>query len=564
MGGWVGTLADVTAEAGAEAAMADALNRATEASRLKSDFLANMSHEIRTPMSGVIGMTDLLLETNLDTRQRDYATTVRNSGEALLTIINDILDFSKIEAGQLEMEDIDFALRSVVDDVTDLLVGSAQVKGLEVIAVIDSDIPPVVSGDPGRLRQVLTNLIGNAIKFTDDGEVVVRVSKIKVVGSDTLLHFEVTDTGVGIAPEKLDAIFQPFVQADSSTSRRHGGTGLGLAISAQLVSLMGGERGVVSRLGRGSTFWFTVRVHAETKRANNSRLPPDAGPAALIVDDDSTVLAEVAPLYAASAHSRELGRLLLAEDNLINQKVALAMLADSGYQVDTVLDGGAAVRAINTRHYDAVLMDCQMPELNGYEATKTIRAMTGPNGRIPIIAMTAGARQEDKAHCLAVGMDCYLAKPVSKDALLAMLARWVPEFAAVESAPVDPPARPEARSTSSVLDSEIVGRLERLGEAAGEDLVGQLAVLFQADASGHLLLLRQALAATDATAAGLSAHSMKGASANLGATHLARLCGELEERSVMGNLSGASALIDAIETELDRVHAALGALAPAP
>ena len=273
--GWVGTLADVTAEAGAEAAMADARDKATEALRLKSDFLANMSHEIRTPMNGVIGMTDLLLETDLDARQRDYAQTVRNSGEALLTIINDILDFSKVEAGKLEIEDIGFGVRTIVDDVVDLLAGSAQTKGIELVAVVESTVPAVVSGDPGRVRQVLTNLIGNAIKFTRTGEIVVRVSEADVVGGEvpppgwcvrpgcanhcsaTAVRFEVSDTGDGIAADKLDLVFQPFVQADTSTSRRYGGTGLGLAISAQLVSLMGGDCGVWSRPGVGSNFWFT-------------------------------------------------------------------------------------------------------------------------------------------------------------------------------------------------------------------------------------------------------------------------------------------------------------------
>src|SRR5687767_10748311 len=247
--GWVGTLADVTAEVGAEAAMAGARDEATEASRLKSDFLANMSHEIRTPMNGVIGMTDLLLETDLDPRQRDYAQTVRNSGEALLTIINNILDFSKVEAGKLEIEDVEFNLRAVVDDVVDLLAAQAQSKGLELVAVTEQAVPAAMRGDPGRVRQVLTNLVGNAIKFTSAGEVVVRVGLGDAAGADTVVRLEVSDTGDGIAPDKVDLVFQPFVQADTSTSRRYGGTGLGLAISSHLVSLMGGRCGVSSRRG---------------------------------------------------------------------------------------------------------------------------------------------------------------------------------------------------------------------------------------------------------------------------------------------------------------------------
>jgi PAS domain S-box-containing protein len=544
--GWIGTLADVTAEAGAEAAMSHARDEANEASRLKSDFLTNMSHEIRTPMNGVIGMTDLLLETDLDARQRDYAQTVRNSGEALLTIINDILDFSKVEAGKFDIEDVEFNLRNIVEDVVDLLAGPAQAKGLELVSVIKSSVPAVVSGDPGRVRQVLTNLIGNAIKFTQAGEIVVRVSEAELVGADTVVRFEVSDTGDGIAPDKLEKVFQPFVQSDTSTSRKYGGTGLGLAISSQLVGLMGGDCGVTSRLGAGSDFWFTIRAHAEAGEATDGLLPPDAelaGVTALIVDDSATqrsVLCEyladwgmtvetaesgraaLATLRAATAQGRpfavalldrsmpemdglevndaivgdpaliarvvlminlgeeddlgdaaesgvraslskpvhreelrtclrvalglqvadvgpadkrpphpslsgqpELGRLLLAEDNLINRKVAIAMLSSGGYRVDTVFDGAAAVQAAAAHRYDAILMDCQMPEMNGYEATAAIRAQEGSDRHTPIIAMTAGARQEDRERCLAEGMDSYMAKPVSKEALLALVARSV-------------------------------------------------------------------------------------------------------------------------------------------
>jgi two-component system sensor histidine kinase/response regulator len=550
--GWVGTLADVTAEVEAEATMSDVRDKATEASRLKSDFLANMSHEIRTPMNGVIGMTDLLLETELDARQRDYAQTVRNSGEALLAIINDILDFSKVEAGKLEIESIEFDLRSIVDDVVALLAGRAQSKGLELIAVIESSVPAVTTGDPGRVRQVLTNLIANAVKFTQKGEIVVRVTEAEraggagVQGVDSIVRFEVSDSGVGIAPDKLETIFQPFVQADSSTSRKYGGTGLGLAISGQLVTLMGGDCGVESRLGHGSTFWFTICVHTDGGQALPTLQPADAslaGVATLIVDDNATqrsvlsvyltdwgmkvstaadggtalttlraaategrpfavvlidrfmpgmnglalknaivaapslavgvvlmtelgkdrdigddaglvrctslskpirredlrsclrvvlglepantTATEVSTSRPPPIGERKLGHLLLAEDNLINQKVAVAILTTAGYSVDTVLNGAEAVRAVAAQRYDAILMDCQMPELSGYEATAEIRSQGGARGRTPIIAMTAEARREDQERCLAEGMDSYLSKPVSKDALLALVDRSV-------------------------------------------------------------------------------------------------------------------------------------------
>ena len=544
--GWVGTLADVTAESGAEAAMSHARDSANEASRLKSEFLANMSHEIRTPMNGVLGMTDLLLETDLDARQHDYAQTVRNSGTALLTIIDDILDFSKIEAGKFEIDHVEFGLASVVASVVDLLIGPAQDKGLDLRVAIDAGVPAVVVGDPGRVRQVLTNLIGNAVKFTPRGEIVVGVTTAGLVDTDTILRFEIADTGEGIAADKLATVFQPFVQADASTSRRHGGTGLGLAISSQLVDLMGGRVGVTSRLGEGSTFWFTIHVRAVVGEASPSVLSPDpelTGLTALIAEDNAIqrrVLAEyltelgmvaetadsgraaLLELRAAAGRGRPyavifmdrpapgvdridlqgaidgdpalhpsvvvmtelgqeaelagrgrsrvgaslskpvhrsevrpclrlalglgvvptkdrdapqlppppvpgptVGHLLLAEDNLINQKVAVAMLSGAGYEVETVLNGAAAVAAVASRSYDVVLMDCQMPELDGYEATAAIRAQEGGSRRTPIIAMTAGARQEDQERCLQAGMDDYLAKPVGKEALLAMVGDYV-------------------------------------------------------------------------------------------------------------------------------------------
>jgi signal transduction histidine kinase/DNA-binding response OmpR family regulator len=543
--GLIGIVADVTAEATAEAAMSDAHAAATSASQLKSDFLANMSHEIRTPMNGVIGMTDLLLETKLDAHQRDYAQTVRNSGEALLAIINDILDFSKVEAGMLEIEDNDFDLGMVVDSVVDLMAASAHGKGIELVAAVESSVPSVVRGDSGRLRQVLMNLVGNAIKFTQSGDVVVRVTVGDAVGRDRFVRFGVSDTGVGIDSDKIGAIFQPFVQADTSTSRRFGGTGLGLAISGQLITLMGGDFGASSQLGAGSIFWFTIRVRPATSSAPDAPAPPSEliGMKVLVVDDNASQRAVLSDyltdwgmtvttaetgrraleiLQRAASHqlhfdvalidsvmpemnglelkdaiaSRSIngtplilmtgrvdeheigevarsafhallfkpvhrntlldclrsafglglvgdavmepeipdtfripgprrGRLLLAEDNPINRKVALAMLSGVGYQVDCVYDGAGAVQATESNLYDAILMDCQMPGMNGYEATAAIRHREGAAKHTPIIALTAGARTQDKERCLNGGMDGYLAKPISKDALLSVVASFV-------------------------------------------------------------------------------------------------------------------------------------------
>ena len=276
LSGWVGTLADITAEAGAERAMAEARDHATEALRLKSDFLANMSHEIRTPLSGVLGWTELLLETELDPAQRGFVQSLTKAGDTLLNVVNSILDFSKIETGQLDVEHVEFSPRTVVDEVVDLLSLPAATKKLELIASLDDSVPAAVLGDPNRLRQVLTNLTSNAIKFTETGQILIRVTANQTAGSDTVIRFEVSDTGEGIAADKLALIFEPFTQADTSISRKHGGTGLGLTISSRLTALMGGELGVTSELGTGSTFWFTIGVQPAPAEAAHPEVMAEA------------------------------------------------------------------------------------------------------------------------------------------------------------------------------------------------------------------------------------------------------------------------------------------------
>ena len=582
--GWIGTLADITAEVGAEAAMSDARDKATEASRLKSDFLANMSHEIRTPMNGVIGMTDLLLETDLDASQRDYAQTVRSSGEALLTIIDDILDFSKVEAGKLEVEDVPFDVHTIVNGVVDLLARPSLTKGIELTAVVDDSVPAHVLGDPGRVRQILINLIGNAIKFTHAGTIRVRVMQDVsgtcdgLLGADTALRFEVIDTGVGIPADKLGSIFQPFVQADTSTSRKYGGTGLGLSISSHLVALMGGTCGVASRADEGSTFWFTICVRADTAPAIGGSPVPIPSPAA-----GAPV---AAPPSTPEPVTTRRGRLLLAEDNLINQKVAVAMLSGAGYRVDTVLNGAAAVKAVAETRYDAILMDCQMPELNGYGATAAIRAYEGTDRHTPIIALTAGARDEDRARCLAEGMDGYLAKPVNKAALLAVVARSFKEpsrtgaspdasVAATAAIALDPAAAIQSRADAAApgeadqafeppealpaLDAEVVDRLITLDEQTGEDFMEQLIPMFTAEADIRVTELQDALAAGDAECLTRVAHNLRGASANVGAAGLARLCAVLEATG----LEDGEATLESIALEVGRVRAALEARMPA-
>jgi PAS domain S-box-containing protein len=448
--GWVGTLADISAEVGAAAAMAEARDEATEASRLKSDFLANMSHEIRTPMNGVLGMAELLLETRLDPEQHEYAQTVRSSGEALLTVINDILDFSKVETGMLELENVSFSVSAVTDDVVGLLSSSASGNGVILSAEVDTSVPEAVHGDPGRLRQVLTNLVGNAIKFSDHGQIAVRV-RAAPQSSRPMLRFEVSDTGVGIDARKLAMIFEPFVQGDTSTSRTYGGTGLGLAISNQLVTLMGGEMGVSSTLGEGSTFWFTVSTAVAADPPGPTDRP-GPGVAGVAAEHTQPVALDAAPMGAADRPQRERaaepaaaappptvpgrvshGRLLVAEDNLVNLKVAVAMLTSAGYDVEIAHNGLEAVEASMVTDYDAILMDCQMPKLDGYEATEAIRAREGSTRHTPIIALTAGARPQDRERCLAHSMDDYLSKPFNKKSLLEVVRGSLRNSSAVHS-----------------------------------------------------------------------------------------------------------------------------------